>query len=118
MVCNHNRNQDNFNMTGRKVARKLAFEVYFNDILIHSQINSKVMPNFEAVAVKAQEYLSDPDSKIEPIEETEDCICRFQSCCYVSWFFMTENVKIHCERHFLDVQMTIKFEINSMISTT
>ena len=71
-------------MTGRKVARKLAFEVYFNDILIHSQINSKVMPNFEAVALKAQEYLKDPKATIEPLEETEECTCRFQSCCYIS----------------------------------
>ena len=43
------------------------------------------MPHFETVAEKAYEYLSSENGEIEPIDKTESCTCRFQSCCYVSW---------------------------------
>ena len=75
----------NLQISGRKVSRKLAFEVYFNEVLVHSLINTKVMPHFEAVALKAQVFLASDQTEIQPIEETESCTCRFQSCCYVSW---------------------------------
>ena len=75
----------NLKISSRKVNRKLAFEIYFNEFLVHSLINTKVMPHFETVAEKAYEYLSSENGEIEAIDKTESCTCRFQSCCYVSW---------------------------------
>ena len=99
--------QSNLKISSRKVNRKLAFEIYFNEFLVHSFINTKVMPHFETVAEKAHEYLIS-EKEIEPIDKTESCTCRFQSCCYVSWWKMIGNVLKIYKGHFLEDKRTHK----------
>ena len=49
------------------------------------QVETKAMPNFEAVAKHAKLYMEDDRASIHQIEETDGCCtCRYQSCCYVS----------------------------------
>jgi len=72
-------------ISGRKVNRKAAFEIFFNDVCVHSKIESGEMPNFDAVLDHAKDFIEGKVDEPHVIENTETCTCRFQSCCYVSW---------------------------------
>lgn len=71
-------------ISGKKVQRKGAFEVYFDNELVYSKIASKELPDLDAMADHVERIVT-RNGDIQPITETDGCMsCRYQGCCYVS----------------------------------